>query len=69
MPTASQGSFRGVMVDFEIMEFREPDASFGEPLTQREYIDKVKALFLAKWLVTRMLRASIAMYSIAFTTR
>lgn len=60
-----------VMVDFEIMEFREPDASFGEPLTQREYIDKFKALFLANWLVTRMLRASssIAIYSIAFTTR
>ncbi|SJL14599.1 uncharacterized protein ARMOST_18062 [Armillaria ostoyae] len=38
------------MVDFEVVEFREPDGQFSDPVSQASYIDKVKSLYHEGWL-------------------
>ena len=39
-----------VMVDFEAVDFQEPDTSFSEPSTQKVHVENVKSLYLEKWL-------------------
>ena len=39
-----------VMVDFEVVVFREPDTSFSEPSTQEVHVKNAKFLYLEKWL-------------------
>jgi len=39
-----------VMVDFESVDFQEPDTSFSEPSTQKVHVQNVKSLYLEKWL-------------------
>ncbi|KIM51786.1 hypothetical protein SCLCIDRAFT_1224147, partial [Scleroderma citrinum Foug A] len=39
-----------VMVDFEGVDFQEPDTSFSEPSTQKVHVENVKSLYLEKWL-------------------
>ena len=39
-----------VMVDFEMVDFKEPNASFGEPAVQGQNIKKVKSRYLESWL-------------------
>jgi hypothetical protein len=39
-----------VMVDFEFVDFKEPDSCFSEGSTQREYIDRSKETYLRRWL-------------------
>lgn len=39
-----------VMVDFEVVELREPDPSLNEPSTRREDIEYLKVTYLKKWL-------------------
>jgi len=43
-----------VMVDFEMVEFEEPDSSFSEPAVQRTHIDQVKSTYLERWLDNAM---------------
>lgn len=43
-----------VMVDFEMVEFIEPDPNFNEPLIRRQHIDRVKPVYLTRWLESRM---------------
>ena len=39
-----------VMVDFEGVDFQEPDTSFSEPSTQKVHVKNAKSLYLEKWL-------------------
>ena len=39
-----------VMVDFETVDFQEPDTSFSEQAAQRTHIEKVKSMYLERWL-------------------
>ncbi|KAJ3574263.1 hypothetical protein NP233_g1881 [Leucocoprinus birnbaumii] len=39
-----------VMVDFEIVDFKEPDPSFSEQAEQRTKIEKIKPTYLRRWL-------------------
>ncbi|KAK0450281.1 uncharacterized protein EV420DRAFT_745843 [Desarmillaria tabescens] len=43
-----------VMVDFEDVEFREPDSDFSDPITQENHVEKVKPIYLEKWLMNEM---------------
>src|SRR5713226_1137821 len=38
------------MVDFEMVEIQEPNTSFGEQAVQRTHIEKVKPMYLERWL-------------------
>jgi hypothetical protein len=42
------------MVDFELVDFREPDNRFSEQLAQQGYVDKGKPRYLKEWLESRM---------------
>jgi len=44
-----------VVVDFEMVEFIEPDPNPNEPLIRRQRIDRVKQVYLTPWLEGRML--------------
>ena len=39
-----------VMVDFEMVDFEEPDSSFSVQAVQRAHIEKIKSMYLARWL-------------------
>ncbi len=41
-----------VMVDFEMVEFKEPDtgSSNSEEAVETTYIEKIKAMYLERWL-------------------
>ena len=39
-----------VMVDFEMVDFEEPNTSFSEQAVQRTHIEKVKSMYLERWL-------------------
>ncbi|KAI0003707.1 hypothetical protein BJV74DRAFT_481281 [Russula compacta] len=39
-----------VMVDFEMVDFQEPQTSFSEQAVQRTHIEKVKSMYLERWL-------------------
>ncbi|KAK0200004.1 hypothetical protein DFS33DRAFT_212271 [Desarmillaria ectypa] len=43
-----------VMVDFEAVDFREPDSEFSDPGTQEIHVEKVKPIYLEKWLMNEM---------------
>ncbi|KAK0440495.1 hypothetical protein EV421DRAFT_1815367 [Armillaria borealis] len=43
-----------VMVDFEVVGFREPDSQFSDPVTQATHVDNVKSLYHEYWLVNLM---------------
>ena len=38
------------MVDFETVDFQEPDTSFSEQVAQRVHIEKIKSMYLERWL-------------------
>ncbi|KAJ3566405.1 hypothetical protein NP233_g7029 [Leucocoprinus birnbaumii] len=40
-----------VMVDFEMVDFKEPDPSFSERAEQRKLIEQVKPRYLRRWLL------------------
>ena len=42
------------MVDFEKVDFEEPNASFSEQAVQRTHIEKSKPTYLKMWLENRM---------------
>lgn len=39
-----------VMVDFEMVDFQEPNTSFSEHAVQRTHIEKIKSMYLERWL-------------------
>ncbi|OBT40963.1 hypothetical protein VE00_09517 [Pseudogymnoascus sp. WSF 3629] len=39
-----------VMVDFEMVDFEEPDPSFSQQAIQRTHIEKIKPMYLKRWL-------------------
>lgn len=39
-----------VMVDFEMVDFEQPNTSFSERAVQRTHIEKVKSTYLERWL-------------------
>jgi hypothetical protein len=39
-----------VMVDFEMVNFEEPNASFSERAVQRKHIKEIKPMYLRRWL-------------------
>jgi hypothetical protein len=39
-----------VMVDFETVDFKDPNTSFSEQAVQRTHIEKVKSMYLKRWL-------------------
>ena len=43
-----------VMVDFEAVDFQEPDTSFSEPSTQKVHVENVKSMYLEGWLENRL---------------
>ena len=44
-----------VMVDFELVEFKEPDESLSEESTQRMHIEREKPIHLEEWFENMML--------------
>ncbi len=44
-----------VMVDFEVVEFREPDSQFSDPVTQATYVDNAKPSYHQYWLSNTLL--------------
>jgi len=43
-----------VMVDFEMVDFEEPDTSLSEQAVQRTHVEKVKSMYLKRWLENKM---------------
>jgi hypothetical protein len=43
-----------VMVDFQMVDFEEPNTSFSEQAVQRTHIEKSKPIYLERWLENRM---------------
>ncbi len=39
-----------VMVDFEMVDFKEPDTSFREEAVQRTHVERAKSNYLERWL-------------------
>ena len=48
-------SLEMVMVDFELVEFKEPDESLSEQSTQRTHIERLKPTYLERWFENAML--------------
>src|SRR6266852_4553392 len=48
-----------VMVDFEMVDFEEPDTSFSKRAVQREHIKKKKSMYLRRWLESKVNLPSI----------
>ncbi|OBZ79753.1 hypothetical protein A0H81_01326 [Grifola frondosa] len=51
---ADREDVQAVMVDFEVVDFEEPDVRFSDRASQQDYIDAVKSEYLGKWLENTM---------------